>query len=539
MPAPYIPDVNNTAEPIIGRPAGTAAAEFRGIKTLLATLAVAGLASSSVRQAIQSASLDANGQNNAITVGAGLRPGLLATANPYHLSYATGFTQGKPSNLDEVIALDNADILAANLPLSNTSYLYKIWAGAYGSTLIPRQEGYTFDRTKQALLNFEGINGSVVTTDDFGNVWTLAGSAISTAQFKFGTSSIDCTGGGAKSVSTLNITTLGDGSWQAECWFRLAALPAVAGRALIFEGCNAAFFGALVLLFNNAGITKLELNLSSNGTASDIAAAVVGVNTVWTLNQWNKVRLAFDALSGTYKLYLSLNGAVETVDISIASAARICAITKLYIGTRSDGTLASNAWFDAFRLLPCVTNTSVEVPAVVAPILTDYLISFFNIPQMKMYDVTAASVISGVNPTLTAVNRLFLGEADTSGIAVTAVRNYAVRGEFYGEQAALIVTTAFTFNDNIGTKLKNIQAWIECMTSEFGWKVGDRLPTWWDGNSGTGNSLSGQTVDIQSRNTARFCVHTPLSIPSNTNLAQLVGATIGNWKAIVHIRRNF
>jgi hypothetical protein len=450
---PYTPNANDPTEPIDSRPAGTAAAEFRALKALVAGLMISNAASAGPRQVIQSAVLDSNGYNTALTVGAGLRPGLTASSsNPYHLSYAAGFSSGKAINMDEAISANNTDILGADLPLNNTSLLYRNHGSAYGNTLIPPQYGYTFDRTKGALLNFEGTDASIAMIDDFGNTWTALGNAqIDTAQFKFGTSSLllDGTGDGLTSAS---FTSYGDGSWEKSLWFRINALPGVGTNAPLLYGFNASNFGALLRFNNTAGTVRLVLLASSTGSSWDITAGATGTNTTWTLNQWNKIRLVFDLLAGTYRVYLSLNGAAETQDISVSSTARICSIATMRLGSDQAASEVFNGWIDAFRFLPCATKTAIETPSASAPVITEHSVNFFSIPEMKMYEVTAASVTPNVNPTLTAVNRLFLGEADTSGAAITSIKNYAIRGKYRSILSTPMpaTSTAINFNHYIG-----------------------------------------------------------------------------------------
>lgn len=452
---PYIPNPNDATEPVDSRPAGTAAEEFRALKAVVAAILVTASASASPRHAIQSAVLDANGYNAAITTGAGLRPGLTASAtDPYHLSYAAGFTGGKAINNEESIVANNADILGADLPLSNTSYLYRDYGVGYGRTLVPPQYGYAFDRTQNAILNFEGSDGSVIFLDDFGNTWTNGGAnaEIDTAQFKFGTSSLLLGAGGNEWIQTSDIKGPGDGSWEKSIWFRINALPGAGNRGVLFTLLSATTVGIQIGLFNNAGTTRLEWFLSSNNSSHDIVNGGVGTNTVWTLNQWNRIRLVFDALAGNYSVYLSLNGAAETQDLTQASTARIHkGGTAFRIGADNGGGNGFNGWVDGFRFIQAATKTTTEIPAATAPSVTDHEYCFFSIPKMKMFRVSAASVAAGTNPTLTAVTRLFLGEADTSGVAVTAVRNYAIRGEFYTEFTTVTAGTSTTKNHNIGT----------------------------------------------------------------------------------------
>lgn len=537
----YPVNPNDPTTPTNDQGATQGAEELRALKTLLAGIVVVSLSAPGVRQAIQSSSLDANGYNNAITVGAGLRPGLAATTNPLHLSAAAGFAAGKPLDTNESIVADVADILGADLSLNNTSFLYRNIGAGFGSTLVPPQYGYSFDRTKGSLLNFEAADASVIMIDDFGNTWTANGNAqIDTAQFKFGTASLLLDGAGDFIKST-NFTTMGDGSWEVSLWFRINALPGVGANATLFGTFNATIAGFQLLLQNTAGTTKLNAYISSNGTSQDIANPAAGTNTVWTLNQWNKVRITFDNLAGSYKVFLSLNAAAESTDITVASASKICGITKFIIGAGVDEISSFfNGWIDAFRFLSAATNTTTENPVAVAPIITDYKHNFFSIPQMKMFEVTAASVAAGVNPTLTAVVRLFLAEADTSGAAVTVVRNYAVRGQYQSIDTVipgLGVRTAFVSNLGIPPDQQVVQPLLRNYTADLGYTPGMTINFTAGGNAAF---ASGDQLQVDNRNT--------LSLTTGSNsvasiLNRTTGATIGitavNWKMFIRAGRTW
>lgn len=434
------------------------------------------LGAGSVRQSILAAKLDATGYNNAISAGIGLTFNISGTATPLVMTYASGFGLTGGQDLVTVISADAANQGA--LAPSNTSYLHSSYlTGAtttWGSCLIPPQYGYVFDRTKQALLNFEGANGAVVTTDDAGNTWALTTGTLTTAQFKFGTSAFSSLGGFARSV---NFTSFGDGSWELSFWFKVAALPGV--ESAIVTAVNAGNWG-FQLNLNAAG--KIVNYLSSDGVSWNLFNTNVGAATI-VINQWHKIRFGFDALAGTYKSYVSINGALETVDATLASTARMCAITSITIAANAGGGIPLTGFFDAFRLLPCITNTSAEVPAAVAPVITDYPINYFNIPQMKMYEVTAASAVAGTDPTLTQRFRLFAGEADTGPAAVTAVRNYAVRGDYTSPETVWAASSVISLNHNIGIKPKYTRHVLRCLTSEGGYSIGDELVLATDDNA--------------------------------------------------------
>jgi hypothetical protein len=135
---PYIVNPNDPTTPTNDQGATQGAEELRALKGVITGLVVASLAAPAIRQSVQSANLDANGYNNALTIGAGLRPGLTAAVgNEYQLATAAGFVGGKGLDLNETFNANVADILGADLPLSNTSYLFRNFGTGWGSTLVP------------------------------------------------------------------------------------------------------------------------------------------------------------------------------------------------------------------------------------------------------------------------------------------------------------------------------------------------------------------------------------------------------------------
>jgi hypothetical protein len=473
----YSVDVNNPVLPTNSQGAKQGAEELRAVKGKLLTYTAVASASASVRNAIQSAGVDVNGYNNALSAGAGLRISLAATVTPYQLSYASGFLGGKAINDEESILADIADTLGVDLPVSNTSFIFRTFGTGFRTTLVPKQEGYIFDRNKQSLMNFEGTNGAVVTTDDFGNVVTLTGATISTAQFKFGTSSLSIAAAGQ--FADVAFVPNPDGSWELSGWVRFTAVPggAVIYPILSIEPANG--FGAIVAINGNAGVPKLTFYVSSDGATYNISnGTVFGATTIVNATQY-RIRLIFDALAGNYKLFLSNNGAAETTEVTVASVVKLCNTAKLRIGRCAQAGFTDlgtgGAFIDAVRFLSCATKTVVETPIAVAPAVTDHPVTFFNIPKMEHREVTAPSTISATDPVLSKSSSLFLGEADTSGAAVTAVRNYAIKGEFVGTWTTPTPANSITIvrNHNIGSNFVKGEVELQNLIANIGYVPGD------------------------------------------------------------------
>jgi hypothetical protein len=220
----------------------------------------------------------------------------------------------------------------------------------------------------------------------------------------------------------------------------------------------------------------------------------------------------FDALAGTYRMFLSQNGAAETLEASFSSTARICALTRFRLGRTQQGAFADfNGWLDAFRVVRCATKTGTETPSASAPTITDYPYHFFSIPEMKMYEVTSASVTAGVNPGMTQRNRLFLGECDTSGAAVTAVRTYQLCGRALFDSANPSIGTELSVTLNIGVPPSQleIQRYAQVAVANVGYKAGDLIKL--DENNYAQVLGRAYSTYTKGRNTLGFRVETEIA----------------------------
>ena len=436
------------------------------------------------RQTVLTGPRDSNGLSTMVEQGAGASINLKATAAAVILAFAAGF--GAQGNQDYIEGI-SADVNSywSGLP-NNTNYL-AITRDAPNAltaftTLVPPQYSTVFDRTQNSLLHFDGNDASTTILDDFGNTWAVAGNAqLDTAQAKFGTSSLLLDGTGDYAQST-SFKSLGQDSWELSVWFRINALPGVGVNAAIIDvrsGPNpTTVVSTQIQLNNTAGTIKLSFYASSNGTAHDIANAVLGTNTVWALNQWNRVRIVFDALLQNYRVYLSLNAAAETQDISVASGLRVCACNDITLGIGTDLAAAPfNGWLDEFRLIRAASVTATETPKASAFTVneTGQLIHWFSIPEMKMYEITSASAAAGTNPGMTARTRIFVGEADVSGGAAGIPRSYAYNGRFVSASATVsgIGGTIQVKQHAIGVRPDIFYALLTCITSDLGYFPGE------------------------------------------------------------------
>lgn len=513
----YVPDTTNyvvaaKGDLLVGTAADTVAALTVGSddQALLADssqstgLRWGGVPSATVRQTQLAGPVTSSGYNNTLSAGAALNFNVDATPTNVVFTFANGFGSGGSVDTYTVLSADATN--QGSLNASNTHFIHATRTSAtavtWGQTLIPPDYSYSFDRARGALLNFEAADASTTLVDDFGNTWTASGNAqIDTAQFKFGTASLLLDGTG-DFISSSNFTTLGDGSWEASAWFRLNATSAVHA---VFALENATGFGVVLSVDHNAGSRRLNLLVSSDGSTNNVVSAN-GTTTTISLSEWHKVRVVFDSLAGTYRAYLSLAGAAETQEVSVSSTARVCALTKFTLGNSEQATpVEFNGWIDAFRFIRAATNTTTETPTVSAPTITDYPYHWFSIPEMKMYEVTSASASAGTNPGMTQRNRVFVGEADTGAATVSAIRNYALRGQYRSAWTALPASPSSTsHSSNIGVppELQTADLVVRVTTTEGGYNPGECLRVVQNEDSG-GNQYFTAPAVSDTRNTIR------------------------------------
>ena len=417
-----------------------------------------GISSLPVRQTVLSGVADVNGSPSWLSAGTGLTVNLSATAMPVRLAFAQGY-----GDQITTISADAANQFG-NLPANNTAILAVDYASSItytgSNTVVQPQYGYAFDRTRQGLLQFGGAVGSTSFLDDWGNTWLAQGGAkVQVNQFKFGTGGL---GGGGTSnalngttdyVSTASITSLGTGGWSMRCWIYVPVMPTSGNFFGIFGAANAGGYGAFWTILNNAGTTKFNTILSSNGGSGDIAGAYTPGSTTPVANTWYFVEMTYDPIAGKYLFYV--NG---LLDLSITSSSRICAVTTMTVGASNDrATLRyMSGYMDKFEFLPYCDHpagTTYTVPST-GPTLNPAgkLTSWFDVQNMTMYEATAASGTAGVNPTFTARNRVFVGDCDTGVSSVSAVRSYAYQGNWNSAQnpTTFAASTPYTFNHNLG-----------------------------------------------------------------------------------------
>lgn len=495
-----------------------------------------------VRQTVLTGSVDTNGQSNWLVSGTGLQIDYNATTTPVVLAHANGFdTTGGVDALTRLTSNQTNQFGA--LPANIVSFIQADRSSSSAisgsNTRIPPQYGEIFDQTQAALLHFDGTDAATTTTDDYGNTWTFVANAqLDTAQKQFGSASLllDGTGDYAEWVPSLPARFAHQGyGWTMECWVRFNVLPTTTQHMTIINaGQSATTFGVLLSLFNNAGTTKLELSLSSNGTSADIVSLGVGTNTTWATGTWYHFAVVFDPIQGKYYLYR--DGAQ---DLSVTSAVPICQIIKVRLGEQLDAAAVQhNGWIDEFRISNCVRypNGTTFTPSASAFSVEGL---FFSIPEMKMIEVTSASSSAGINPGFTnRPTRLIVGEAEAGAASITTTRSYAYQGRYNSPDTAIPgAGTRTSFQTNLGfiPKTTNIPL-LRNYTADLNYTPGMiTIPS-----NGHGTYVAAVGMSFESRVLASWVTGaTGTSTVENRTTGANAGITNTSWKMFTNIKREW
>lgn len=421
--------------------------------------------SPSVRQTVQYGAINSSGSASMFSAGSGLALNLSATAKALRIAFAAG-VQDYTSTL-------TADVTGAiTLPASNASFISADYvsgsSATWGSTLAPVQYGYTYSKNLQSCLSLNNIS-----TDDFGNTWTNTAVTFTNTSPIIAGTYMGVFNGTTAYLRTTDITSLGNAGWTIRGKFKINNVAA--GQNLFCAGTSAANWGVQLLTSGS----KLMIFASSNGSSWDISGGTAG-NTTLVNGTAYDIEVCYDAVAGKYFTYL--NGVAEGL-MTIATASKICSFSNITVGASSLTTAASffGGNIQGFEVLPyCAHPNGVSFTpssALASVAAQGYSSDFFSIPDMTMYQVSAASTTAGTNPTFTAKNRVYVCEAVTGASTVSSVTNYALNGRYDSGWTSTLpsIATKTSKNHNLGVVPEAYDLIIECLSTELGIAVGERL----------------------------------------------------------------
>ena len=234
------------------------------------------------------------------------------------------------------------------------------YLGAFGSTV-----GDVYFPQTKLLLPFDGANGATTTNDssDENRTITLAGADISTAQSKFGGSSLSVTNGSVSNICSWETAVALGTSFTVEFWFRRTgsiALYSIAGGCALNNTSHGSG-GVCGLLFGyhapNTAASKLLMYASSNGSSwNQVSAAQISDFPV--LNTWEHRALVRNGANWHYYV----NG-TRTYTTSAGGSAALwtggskCNIGRVWYGSaNAPGAVGGN--YDDFRITNGVARYS-------------------------------------------------------------------------------------------------------------------------------------------------------------------------------------
>jgi hypothetical protein len=211
---------------------------------------------------------------------------------------------------------------------------------------------------------------------------------------------------------------------------------------------------------NTGGVYNLRLYLSSNGTTHNIADALLGSSSTYATGTDYHFALVFDPVAGNYYTYR--NGAV---DETVASTAKICALTIARLGSTYAGGSYLNGALAGFRFSPCCrypAGTTFTAPTL--PFTAD----------AEWFDRSTFTYKYGSPTSWATKQRVCVGQTTTNGTVPTETITYALKCEYDGVPAQLAAAgTVMVGNHNIGTDEIDGFFYLRCKTAEYGYLPGD------------------------------------------------------------------
>ena len=280
-----------------------------------------------------------------------------------------------------------------------------------------------FPQTK-LLLPFDGANGATTTNDssDENRTITLAGADISTAQSKFGGSSLSVTNGSVSNICSWETAVALGTSFTVEYWFRRTgsiALYSIAGCTLNSTSLGSGGVCGLLLGYQNPGTaaSKLLMYASSNGSSwNQVSAAQISDFPV--LNTWEHRALVRNGANWHYYV----NG-TRTYTTSAGGSAALwtggskCNIGRVWYGSaNAPGAVGGN--YDDFRITNGVERYS---GASFTPPSTAHLTSAGDVNKHIVVNSDADGVAIGTG----GINQARIAKAwvNFNGTGTVAIRD--------------------------------------------------------------------------------------------------------------------
>lgn len=310
----------------------------------------------------------------------------------------------------------------------------------------------------------------------------------------------------------INITTaagdwgiaiyLGAGNWQVIGYFKASGLPVIVKHA------------------PSVRQTVETGSTDSNGLPNFLPATSVNLNL--TSQNDNVVSRVVAAAGG-----FDVNGPIDVMGIISANQTwtglTASQTNYLFETVNSDGTCTTG-----FTIVPPIYQRGGTI-SVTSGQYT------FDISQMKMF--------LGNGATAPAVNVVFVGEAVTSGVAVTATLCYAYRGQYRGPATTPIIISGGTrtaFADNLGVPVeeKLFTLRFKAVNAVGNYTVGMLTKLYSIPAGGSAADIPNTVEDRNTSSTVAGTAATPMVYYNRTTGAQTT-AVAADWSYAPFVQRNF
>jgi hypothetical protein len=208
----------------------------------------------------------------------------------------------------------------------------------------------------EALLHFDGADGSTTFTDVTGRTWSIAAGlpALETDQSKWGGSSLHLpgTGGSIKTADSTDLQFDGSKIGTIECWVYIPATITTDFVALIDKWVSTGNSGYMLHFRNSTDRGKLQLQVGAN---------TVSTAGVLALTTWHFVQVTLDGTNAELFVNGSSAGTASLSGQTVTGAGQ-----DLFIGGDGASTNQGRIYVDDFRLTKGVARAN-SVPTAAFP----------------------------------------------------------------------------------------------------------------------------------------------------------------------------
>lgn len=367
------------------------------------------------RQCVVRGPLNNNSQPNFLS-SSGFNVSIVPGSEPVVISFADGFNNG--AAIDRYSSITNTVTNAWTLPPRTVAFLYAdrdISTGSlsYGWSRVEPSYSRRFKTSRNALLHFDGSNGSTAIVDDYGNTWTNVGSApLSNANPRFGSTALSLNGT-TQYISTQNLEPVCQ-EWSVEAQIRPNNIVGVFPifRQMLYSG---GVFGTIQIQLNPGGVLALYVS-TDNGTWNVVNGLSTPAGRIPT-NTYSSIRVDYNG--SNYRIFV--NGVEEAnaaSNIRHATAGYQDFPCTTWIGYSPTG-LFFNGTIDELRITTRGSRGQNNYTTPTIPYVQD--IDWFDTNNYRMFT-------GGPTNGWTPIQRVYLGEAITNDVGVISLVNYAYNG---------------------------------------------------------------------------------------------------------------